>query len=226
MPLMLSMVFDVAAAQFLNSDKIDEARLRPPSLHKVLPQKLVKTWGPKPGLKYVHTAVGNCAGSVVANSIRVEVGSPFEVEICGGFVVTNGIKADVGSHFEGVLLPQKLVKTRRPKLGLKYVYTAIENYGGSVVTNGIGAEVGSHLEGVKLVKTWGPKPRLKYVHRAVGNSGGSVVTNGIRAEKLVKTRGPKPRLKYVHRAVGNSGGSVVTNGIRAEVDSPLEAVVG
>ena len=47
-------------------------------MHKLLPQKLVKTQGPKPGLKYVHTAVGNCGGSVVTNGIRAEVDSPLE----------------------------------------------------------------------------------------------------------------------------------------------------
>nr|POF11213.1 hypothetical protein CFP56_53200 [Quercus suber] len=113
-----------------------QPRLRSPSFHKLLgastvpdchvhnllPQKLVKTWGLKLGLKYVHIAVGNCGGSVVTKGIRTEVGSPLE----------------------GV----KLVKTRGPKPGLKYVHTAVGNCGGSVITNGIRAEVGSLLEGV------------------------------------------------------------------------------
>nr|POF02376.1 hypothetical protein CFP56_74131 [Quercus suber] len=50
-------------------------------MHKLLPQKLVKTWGPKLELKYVHTAVGNCGNSVVTNGIKAEVGSPLEGDL-------------------------------------------------------------------------------------------------------------------------------------------------
>nr|POE91073.1 hypothetical protein CFP56_14525 [Quercus suber] len=88
----------------------------------LLLKKLVKTQGPKLGLKYEHTAVGNCGGSIV----------------------TNGIRAEVGSPLEGAML----VKTQGLKPELKYVHTAVRNCGSSVVTNGIRAEVGSPLEGV------------------------------------------------------------------------------
>nr|POE60352.1 gdsl esterase/lipase 5 [Quercus suber] len=75
------------------------------------------------------------------------------------------------------LLPQKLVKTRGLKPGLKYVHTAVRNCGDSMVS-----KPRSALLLKKLVKTRGPKPGLKYVHTAIGNYGDSIVINGIKAK--------------------------------------------
>nr|POE92051.1 hypothetical protein CFP56_27700 [Quercus suber] len=103
-----------------------QPRLKSPSFHKLL--------GGCPSLMNFYFGRSLCD----VGSVHTAVGN------CGGSIVTNGIRAEVGSSLEGV----KLVKTRGPKPGLKYVYTVVENYGASVVTNDISAKVGSPLEGV------------------------------------------------------------------------------